>query len=1187
MKEKEVKVYFILFLFVFFIVILSFSVSATLRTCNTCANCTAEIGNASAGDVINLTTSITGAVGTCISFNGKDNITFDCRNYTNYIQGDNAGGVVDYGIHLNSSQGSNDNIIKNCNITRFYTGVFLNNSLNNTLSNITSNFNNRSIDLYNSSNNRLFNITSVNNTGYGIYVRKGSYTLVFNGIIAAYNSGNGIYLDTSYGNNVTNVNSSFNLDSGVYLDYNNQTLLMNIVANNNSQKGVYLNYGDNNNNLSNIISNYNGNDGISIGFCNNNSLWNITAIRNSGNGIFLAGNDNNSIKNANFSYNLGTGIFSNTAKNSSIINVIASYNSQNGIYLNVPIGDNLKDITTNNNSQVGIYFGAGNNNALDNITANLNGLYGIMLGSDSNNLTNITTNFNTYGIVVGGNNNNLNNIALNSNNYSIYFSGAPTYNNLENLNIWDCSPICIYIGSSTNYNLFSKGKINFSSGELIKIEIGDYNNFSDLQLFESGLNDVNASTSFLSEYCQDNAVPAIDSCFDLSGSTGCGYLSSDCSWSANGYCEFVTGLSSCFDLTSSGVCTSFSSECSWNSNNYCEFANGLTDCSQIFDSTSCDSVSGCGWTGSCEGTISGGCSDILDSNNCEQGIDMNNCIWHSGTCKNYVGIGSPGYFEGVCSDISYSGDCVETSTLCDWDNGYCKQYYSEGSRGEGGFTGGCGDMGDSLTCETETNNLCYWLTNYDYSLGNTFLNCSYNTTKEIIGNGSQLIRKWYYRAYVNDTLGNALENFNVTSFNVSDSYQFNLTTDAIGFTTLTDIIDYTTNGTSKYYYSPYTISAENTSLSSSHPFNASLGNNYMDIFTLSLTNVPPNNPSPALSSADQSNTVNSNLNCYSQITDDNEDKLNASVRWYKNSVLNLTVNSNNDYASGTGFTSVLSSGNLSVGDSWKCSIRIYDGAVYSLWVDSSSLTIISPPSLGENQTIGETGGGGSSAKETSLWNLITPETGAIMEIKDSKLDIIRIIINVLENVYKASLNIAEINFSTESSREGLPPGQAYKAFKMEAKALNDTNIANVTIEFRVNRTWLEERNGTVSDVNLYRMPDNATEWSPLTTSFLNSDTTYHYFSSLSPGFSTFVVFFGKYECQPGIERCFNGQSQLCLGNATWLITEKCNYGCDEQGECITTAPQSVIIYTGIIALVSVAIILTLYLIVTRILKRRK
>jgi len=1177
---KRGKLYSILSLFILLIIAFSFFVTAVPRYCNSCANCTSELLVAAAGDIINLTTSITAASGNCIVFNGKDNVTFDCQNYTNYIQGDNAG--IDYGIFLNSSQGSNDNLIKNCNITRFYTGVLLNNSLNNTLSNITSNFNNRSIDLYNSSNNRLFNITSVNNSGYGIYVRKGSYTLVFNGIIAAYNSGNGIYLDTSYGNNVTNVNSSFNLDNGVYLDYNNQTLLMNIVANNNSQRGVYLNYGDNNNNLSNIISNYNGNDGISIGFCNNNSFWNITAIRNSGNGIFLVG-DNNSIKNANLSYNLGSGIFSNYAKNSSIINVIASYNSQSGMYFTVPIGDNLKDITTNNNSQMGIYFSSGNNNILDNLTSNLN-LDGIALVSNDNNLSNLTVNYNSYGILMGGSNNSLNNLTLNSNNYSIYFSGAPVSNTLENLNIWNCSPICVYLGSSTNYNIFSKGKINLSSGELIKIEIGDYNNFSNLQLFESGLNDVNASTSFLSEYCTDNTFPAIDSCFDLSGSTGCGYLSSDCSWSSNGYCEFIDGITSCFDLTSSGVCTSFSSECSWNSNSYCEFATGLTDCSQIYDSFACDSVPGCGWTSSCEGTISGGCSDITDSNNCEQGSDMDNCIWNSGTCKNYIGIGSPGYFEGVCSDISYSGDCVETSTLCDWDNGYCKQYYSEGSRGEGGFTGGCGDMGDSLTCETETNNLCYWLQNYDYSIGNIFLNCSYNTTKETIDNGSQLIRKWYYKAYVNDTSGNALQDFNVTSFNVSDSYQFNLTTDITGLTSLAEITDYVTNGSTRYYSSPYTIYADNTSLSSSHSLNASLGNNYMDIFTLSLTNLPPNSPSPSLSSADQSNTVNSNLNCYSQITDDNNDKLNASVRWFKNNALNLTVNSNNDYASGTGFTSTLAMGNLTVGDSWKCAMRIYDGAIYSSWVNSSSLTIISS-SQGEEQEQG--GGGGGSVSKNYLWRLITPMIAAIMELKDSKLDIIRIIINVLENVYNASLNITEIDFSKEISKSGLPSGEAYKEFKIETKSFNDTNVANVTIEFRVNRTWIEEKNGTIEDINLYRKKNNENIWNPLPTKFLSSDTKYHYFSSVSPGFSTFVVFFGKYECQPGIKRCFNGQSQLCLGNATWLITEKCSFGCDENGECIRTAPQSVILYTLVIAVVSIGIIITSYLIITRIFGRRK
>jgi len=121
------------------------------------------------------------------------------------------------------------------------------------------------------------------------------------------------------------------------------------------------------------------------------------------------------------------------------------------------------------------------------------------------------------------------------------------------------------------------------------------------------------------------------------------------------------------------------------------------------------------------------------------------------------------------------------------------------------------------------------------SINNTFLNMTYSS--ESVASGCQLIRKWWYRAYVNDTSGNNISNANVTAYNVSGGYQFNLTTDSIGYTPLNSIIDYINNAGTKSYYSLYNISARYLSANITHTFNAGLGNNYKDVFTLSI---PPN-----------------------------------------------------------------------------------------------------------------------------------------------------------------------------------------------------------------------------------------------------------------------------------------------------------------------------------------------------------
>lgn len=90
---------------------------------------------------------------------------------------------------------------------------------------------------------------------------------------------------------------------------------------------------------------------------------------------------------------------------------------------------------------------------------------------------------------------------------------------------------------------------------------------------------------------------------------------------------------------------------------------------------------------------------------------------------------------------------------------------------------------------------------------NTFLNCSYGTGSDEGVTASELIRKWYYRVYVNDTNGNGVSNVNITAFNVTDDYNFNLTTNASGWTEIIEIIEYFNDNNVKSYYNNYTIFA--------------------------------------------------------------------------------------------------------------------------------------------------------------------------------------------------------------------------------------------------------------------------------------------------------------------------------------------------------------------------------------------
>jgi parallel beta-helix repeat protein len=92
-----------------------------------------------------------------------------------------------------------------------------------------------------------------------------------------------------------------------------------------------------------------------------------------------------------------------------------------------------------------------------------------------------------------------------------------------------------------------------------------------------------------------------------------------------------------------------------------------------------------------------------------------------------------------------------------------------------------------------------------HNKNNTFINFSY--INESLFENSTLIRKWHYRAYVNNTGGNPVQNANVSAFNSSKILIENLTTASNGWTEMGSLIEYVNYAGTKSYYSNYTINA--------------------------------------------------------------------------------------------------------------------------------------------------------------------------------------------------------------------------------------------------------------------------------------------------------------------------------------------------------------------------------------------
>ena len=78
------------------------------------------------------------------------------------------------------------------------------------------------------------------------------------------------------------------------------------------------------------------------------------------------------------------------------------------------------------------------------------------------------------------------------------------------------------------------------------------------------------------------------------------------------------------------------------------------------------------------------------------------------------------------------------------------------------------------------------------NLNNTFLNTTYDD--EFVDVKSELTRKWYYQAYVNDTSGNALTSIPITHYNTTGILSHTFTTNASGYTPKSALTEYVNSG---------------------------------------------------------------------------------------------------------------------------------------------------------------------------------------------------------------------------------------------------------------------------------------------------------------------------------------------------------------------------------------------------------
>ena len=130
------------------------------------------------------------------------------------------------------------------------------------------------------------------------------------------------------------------------------------------------------------------------------------------------------------------------------------------------------------------------------------------------------------------------------------------------------------------------------------------------------------------------------------------------------------------------------------------------------------------------------------------------------------------------------------------------------------------------------------------------------------------------------------------------------------------------------------------------------------------------------------------------------------------------------------------------------------------------------------------------------------EAGENASVTFEKTDITRIIINANNTIRNAEITIRQIKKPANITNvSGIP----YCYFNITTTNLTAADITNATIEFKVNKTWINESNIDETTITLNRYSDINNNWSALPTSKIKEDNASLYFESETPGFSLFAI----------------------------------------------------------------------------------
>jgi len=728
----------------------------------------------------------------CINITAQ-NITLDCKGY--YIKSDDAFS----GIYFNSSYTT----IKNCNITMSNSGGY-------------------GIYLYGANNSYIFN-NILNEQDKGLYLVYTSSTKIEN-ITTIDNWGSGIYFNSSSNNTLRGHNSTYD-NYGIYFRNSSYNNITGVYINESYEDGIVF-FSSSNNNVQRVYVWYSYDEGIYMEDSNNNTLEDLEIVGDEGtNGIrFAYLSSYNLVKKVVIKDMSGVGImFFSSANSNKVINgnvtswtttVSSGLNSKNNTFLNVSYNTSKEYVSSDSQLIRKWYYQAKVNDTAGNNIVNANVTAYNVTGNYQFNLTTDASGFTPVGEIIDYINNGTRNYYSN---YTIYADNKTNFLN-HKLNVTWKSEQSGFGGLVFDVFTFEVGGAEIPVTNCMVLDQANkiYNQTANIEN--------NAITSACINITAQNIT------FNCYGY----YIKSN---------QPYTGIySNQYNTTIKNCNISMGSESG--EGIYLQGANN----SYIFNNSLNGQFYGLALTSTQNTRI----ENIIANSNQDSGIYLesssNNTFTNITANSNPFGIflyksANNNQLANITANSnSNDGITILSSNLNTFTNLKIDTNLDNSNDGAIYISFSNNSLfKNSNFATTQT----YIINLVSSSKNNTFLNVTYNSSKESVSSNSQLIRKWYYQAYVNDTEGNIINGANISVYNRTNFNNFNLTTGEDGFTAVVPIIDYISNGT-RNYYSNYTINTTNGISNESHKLNITLksgesgfGGFILDVITLKVGKVAP------------------------------------------------------------------------------------------------------------------------------------------------------------------------------------------------------------------------------------------------------------------------------------------------------------------------------------------------------------